>query len=271
MSAVLPIARDKSPRRTVSPGHRRVAAIDIGSNSIRQIVADVSPDGAIHVVDEMKAAPRLGAGLLATGELSATVDASRARSASSAWRRSRGSSAPSASTPSRRAPCATPRTPRTSSRAFAQDAGCSVRVLDGDDEARLSFRSALAHFDLGVGRTVVMDIGGGSLELALERRRRDRASELPPLRRDSTDREFFSDGVTPKRVRKLRRAVSAGIRDGHSAPRLARRAGHRLGRDLHQPRGNPPLATGHSHGAQQFTTRAFRARISSTSSTCSPR
>jgi hypothetical protein len=58
VSAILPIARDKSPRRTISPGHRRVAAIDIGSNSIRQIVADVSPEGAIQVVDEMKAAPR---------------------------------------------------------------------------------------------------------------------------------------------------------------------------------------------------------------------
>src|SRR5918992_4177949 len=52
-------------------GAVRVAAIDIGSNSVRQIVADVSPDGVIRVVDEMKAAPRLGAGLPRTGELTA--------------------------------------------------------------------------------------------------------------------------------------------------------------------------------------------------------
>ena len=42
----------------------RLAAIDIGSNSIRQIVADVSPSGSIRVVDEMKAAPRLGGKVL---------------------------------------------------------------------------------------------------------------------------------------------------------------------------------------------------------------
>src|SRR6476659_2721218 len=48
----------------------RISAIDIGSNSIRQTIADVSPEGAIRVVDEMKAAPRLGAGLLETGALS---------------------------------------------------------------------------------------------------------------------------------------------------------------------------------------------------------
>ena len=50
----------------------RLAAIDIGSNSIRQIVADVSPTGSIRVVDEMKAAPRLGAGVRESGLLSET-------------------------------------------------------------------------------------------------------------------------------------------------------------------------------------------------------
>jgi len=46
-----------------SDGDLRISAIDIGSNSIRQTIADVSPTGTIRVVDEMKAAPRLGAGL----------------------------------------------------------------------------------------------------------------------------------------------------------------------------------------------------------------
>ncbi len=47
------------------------------------------------------------------------------------------------------------------------ETGLKVRILRGEDEARLAFRSALAHFDLGSGRAVVMDIGGGSLELSL--------------------------------------------------------------------------------------------------------
>src|SRR5688572_18090714 len=51
----------------------RVAAIDVGSNSIRQIIADVSPDGAIRVIDEMKAAPRLAAGLGESGALDPEV------------------------------------------------------------------------------------------------------------------------------------------------------------------------------------------------------
>src|SRR3954469_20994120 len=71
MSSALSLTRD-APRGGVASGHRRVAAIDIGSNSIRQIVADVSAEGSIQVVDEMKTAPRLAAGLLATGAFSDT-------------------------------------------------------------------------------------------------------------------------------------------------------------------------------------------------------
>src|SRR3981081_1042306 len=48
----------------------RISAIDIGSNSIRQTIADVSPTGTIRVVAEMKADPRLGAGLCPRGALS---------------------------------------------------------------------------------------------------------------------------------------------------------------------------------------------------------
>src|SRR5689334_519675 len=55
-----------------SSGEVRIGAIDIGSNSIRAIVADVTPTGGIRVIDELKAAPRLGAGLETTGELSDT-------------------------------------------------------------------------------------------------------------------------------------------------------------------------------------------------------
>src|SRR3954470_9424840 len=60
-------ANDRENQRTADA--KRIAAIDIGSNSIRQIVADVSPDGSISHVDEMKAAPRLASGLEASGKL----------------------------------------------------------------------------------------------------------------------------------------------------------------------------------------------------------
>ena len=84
--------------------------------------------------------------------------------------------------------------------AIQRATGLRVRVLDGDEEARLSFRSAVAHFDMGVGRTVVVDIGGGSLELALSAEGViERLGSLPFGAIRLTE-EFFSDGITPEGV-----------------------------------------------------------------------
>src|SRR3954469_2048324 len=151
-------ASQSRPARPSENG-RRIAAIDIGSNSVRQIVADVSPDGTITVVDEMKAAPRLGADLDDTGMLGSQ---SMERAAEAIGRmamlaRQLGAERVEAVATSavRDAANAEQFVARV-----RQEAGLTVRIIDGADEARLSFLSALAHFDLGVGRTVVMDIGG---------------------------------------------------------------------------------------------------------------
>ncbi|HUQ19494.1 MAG TPA: Ppx/GppA phosphatase family protein [Gemmatimonadaceae bacterium] len=144
----------------------RISAIDIGSNSIRQIIADVSPDGRIKVVDELKASPRLGAGLDETGQLSvvAIQNAVSTLSRMAALAKQLGAKRTEviATSAVRRA---------ANGQRFLdlvrEETGLKVRIVDGEGEAALSFRSALAHFDLGVGRAAIIDIGGGSLELAL--------------------------------------------------------------------------------------------------------
>lgn len=144
----------------------RIAAIDVGSNSIRQLVADVAADGGIHVVDEMKEAPRLGAGLAATGALSEEA-MTRAIEALGRMR----TLAQRAGATRIEAVATSAVRDASNGRVFLdrvrERTGLDVRLLSGEDEARLSFLSAIAHFDLKVGRTVVMDIGGGSLELVL--------------------------------------------------------------------------------------------------------
>lgn len=152
------------PPRSVSD--IRISAIDIGSNSICQTIADVSPAGMIRVVDEMKAAPRLGAGLYKRGTLSeiAVQNALSTLSRMATLANQLGA---------KRTEVVATSAVRDASngeqflRLVREETGLRVRALRGDDEARLSFRSALAHFDLAVGRAVIMDIGGGSLELAL--------------------------------------------------------------------------------------------------------
>lgn len=214
MSTILPLVRERrehGARRSVAPGHRRVAAIDIGSNSIRQIVADVSPEGSIQVVDEMKAAPRLAAGLGSTGELSnSSIGAAlEALDRMATLARQLGATRIDAVATSAVRDAA-------NAGAFLSDiaraTGLKVRVLDGDEEARLSFRSAVAHFDMGVGRSVIVDIGGGSLELALTAEGvLEHLGSLPFGAIRLTER-FLSSGITPKGVRRLRSAIADDIR-----------------------------------------------------------
>ena len=189
----------------------RIAAIDIGSNSIRQIVADVTHAGGIQVVDEMKAAPRLGAGLGSTGTLtSESMDrAVEALQRMATLARQLGAVRIEAVATSavRDAANAADFLERV-----RRDTGLKIRVLDGEEEARLSYRSAIAHFDLGVGRSVVMDIGGGSLELALSAEgiiERLRSLPLGALR---LSERVLSDGRGGKRLKKLRKFVREEIR-----------------------------------------------------------
>src|SRR5687767_8170952 len=194
----------------------RIAAIDIGSNSIRQIIADVSPSGAIRVVDEMKAAPRLGAGIERKGLLSdKSMDdaiAVLARMATLAEQLGARRTRVVATSAVRDAENRQEWLDRVRA-----ETGIKVTVLKGEDEARLSFRSALAHFDLGVGRAVVMDIGGGSLEVAMSADGLvERLISLPLGTLRLTER-YFGKGIDARALRKLRRSVRKSLRDELSA------------------------------------------------------
>src|SRR3984893_5439560 len=200
-----------------SEGDIRISAIDIGSNSIRQTIADVSPTGTIRVVDEMKAAPRLGAGLYKKGTLSEVAIQNAlttlTRMATLANQLGVKRSEVVATSAVRDA---------ANGDEFLKlvkaETGLKVRVLRGEDEARLSFRSALAHFDLGVGRSVVMDIGGGSLELALSADGLvDRLLSLPLGAIRATERYLGRGRDKKKGMRKLRKHVRLELRRHLSA------------------------------------------------------
>ena len=204
-------SRSNTTSRTES-GDVRIAAIDIGSNSIRQIIADVSPTGAIRVVDEMKAAPRLGAGMQETGELSREAGdaAIEALGRMEALARQLGARR------TRTVATSAVRDARNSDDWLARvklETGLDVEVLDGEDEARLSFRSAQAHFDLGVGRAAVIDVGGGSLELVLSADGLIERLISLPFGAIRLTEKYFAKGITRRSMRKLRRRVRRSLKD----------------------------------------------------------
>ena len=200
----------RAPRAPHEQGDQRIAAIDIGSNSIRQVVADVSDNGSIRIVDQMKAAPRLGAGVGRKGNLSetATDQAVAALTRMATLARQLGAKRIEAVATS--AVRDAPNGPAFIAR-VKQEAGLKVRILAGEEEARLAWRSALAHFELGKGRVVVVDIGGGSVELALAAEGLvERLISLPYGAIRLTEK-FLRDGVSPKGLMKLRKYVRADI------------------------------------------------------------
>ncbi|MES3033425.1 MAG: Ppx/GppA phosphatase family protein [Gemmatimonadota bacterium] len=191
---------------------RRIAAIDIGSNSIRAIVADVSNTGQIRLVDEMKAAPRLSAGVDETGHL----QVENALAAIEALQRM---VTLAQQLGAERIECVATSAVRDASdgaafvRQVKKSAGLTVRVISGEEEARLSFRSAQAHFDLAHGRMVTCDIGGGSVELALSADGLVERLLSMPFGAVRATESYLHKGIRRGTVTKLRKALREEIRE----------------------------------------------------------
>lgn len=147
------------------PGAReRFGAIDVGSNSVRLLVAEYDPVAGISVIDEVKDQPRLAKGLAETGRLDdAAVERAMvalARMKTVCERRGVRRVAAVATSATREA-----ENGGEFVRRVREELGIPLEIIDAHTEATLSWRSVAHHFQLDGARAVVADIGGGSLEL----------------------------------------------------------------------------------------------------------
>lgn len=142
----------------------RLAAIDVGSNSIRLVVAEYDPASGFEIIDEEKDQPRLGTRVDSTGMLDRAAMtrafAALKRMKEVADRRGVTRLAAVATSAVRDA-----RNGETFAKRVRRQLGIPLEIIDGDREAQLSWRSVAHHFRLENARTIVADIGGGSLEL----------------------------------------------------------------------------------------------------------
>jgi exopolyphosphatase / guanosine-5'-triphosphate,3'-diphosphate pyrophosphatase len=146
----------------------RLAAIDVGTNSVHMVIADVGPRGDITVIDRVKETVRLGQGAFVSGQLAERPMELAVRSlanfnrlikirrvkrvravATSAVREARNRS--------------------TFVRRIRREAGIEVEVISGTEEARLIFIAARHAMGLDGGPYLLVDVGGGSVELVLVR------------------------------------------------------------------------------------------------------
>jgi exopolyphosphatase/guanosine-5'-triphosphate,3'-diphosphate pyrophosphatase len=90
--------------------------------------------------------------------------------------------------------------------------GARIRVLSGENEARLTFLAARRWFGWSSGRLLVVDIGGGSLEIGAGLDEEPEAVMSLPLGAGRLTRDWFTaDPPAPDQVRALRRHVRAQI------------------------------------------------------------
>ena len=88
------------------------------------------------------------------------------------------------------------------------DTGIDLQVLSGEDEARLTFLAARRWFGWSSGTLAVVDIGGGSLELAAGMDEDPDAAVSLPLGAGRLTRDLLrGDPPTPDTVREARRWI----------------------------------------------------------------
>lgn len=150
----------------------KLAAIDIGSNSIHMIIARIDGDGTIEIIDRLKEMARLGEETLATGYLSEAaqergLDTLRRFKALCEGHRVDDIVAVATSA-TREARNGTNFIARV-----ADECDIHARIIDGIEEGRYIYLGAREMHDFGGQRALIIDIGGGSVEFIIADRRRE--------------------------------------------------------------------------------------------------
>lgn len=202
----------------------RLAAIDVGTNAVLLTIVDAT-DGALRPVLERATITRLGEGVDASRRLAAAAvertivaleryaeELSRCQVervvavGTSALRDAHGSAA--------------------FRRRFEQVLGVPLRVISGDDEARLTFEGGLSGLSMS-GDVVLFDIGGGSTEIVVSTRRR---ASLDAVSLDVGsvrlfERHVLHDPPSAAELDAVRAAIARALEQRPPAPKGVRGVG----------------------------------------------
>jgi exopolyphosphatase/guanosine-5'-triphosphate,3'-diphosphate pyrophosphatase len=142
----------------------RLGAIDIGSNSVRLLVAEALRGGTYRILDEEREPTRLGRSASAVGRLD---DESMDRTVAALRTFKEIATGYQVTRLRTIATCAVreARNGPEFCRRVREEVGLEVEVISGEREARLAFTSVQHAFDLAGRNTIVADIGGGSTEI----------------------------------------------------------------------------------------------------------
>lgn len=185
-----------------------VAAIDVGTNSVHMVIAEVDRLG-FHIITTEKEVVRLGSG---SGGFDRLTPEAVDRCVGALRRMKQIATAHSAvaivvaTSAVREAENGNEFVGRV-----RDDVGLDVRVISGSEEARLIAMGVRQSLPLGDDQVLMIDIGGGSTEFTVSEGHRTHVSQSLKLGAVRLTDRFFADGFTAGSVAKLRAYVGSII------------------------------------------------------------
>ena len=205
-----PTEQNNGASQAVNADQRRIAAIDIGTNSFHLLVAAVDPKlRTFRIIQAEKATTRLGERDPETGELTEAamqrgLDTLRQfRDLAASHRVEQIVTA--ATSAVREAPNG-----RDFLQTILDDLGMEVDLVSGPEEARLIYLGVLSGMPFGDRPHLLLDIGGGSTELILADGRDARALTSTRVGAVRLQRDFVRDDPMPPQRRSFLQAFIQG-------------------------------------------------------------
>src|SRR5262245_17001689 len=199
----------------------RLAAVDVGTNSIRLVVAEIERDGTYRVLDEEREMTRLGRGMDEYGRL---ADETMERSLEAIGKMKR--IADGFQVRELKAIATSAVREASNGRSFCREAerrhGVRIDVISPAEEAAFAFRSVMANFNLDGRSIAVVDLGGGSTEVILSAGTViDQIHSLPLGAVRLTERHCHSDPLRRKHWKHLRQEIDRTLRRTIGKPPFA--------------------------------------------------
>lgn len=158
--------RLESIKNDASDQPPRIGVLDIGTNSIRLVVAEPWESGGYRIIDDEKISTRLGQGLHQTGALDPEAMERSAEAIGKLREIAEGHR-----TQELRAIATSAVREASNGGAFVDlvhdVAYLKIEVISGLEEARLAYESAQHAFDLSAINAAIVDVGGGSTEIVI--------------------------------------------------------------------------------------------------------
>lgn len=144
----------------------RALAIDIGSNAVRAAIGELDEQGKLKIIQSLRDSVRLGREVFSDGK----VSDSTIKSLTEALSKFQKSGKELGVSLTRAVATSAMREVRNDSEileAITKELRLPIEIISGEEEARLASRIVKTTLDISSKRAVLIDIGGGSMEMSI--------------------------------------------------------------------------------------------------------